>query len=431
MSRNRDHLCTLINRLFRQADLITLSSLAALATLNAITLRGLTTFKNNAASGLQSLGSRQSSGPQSQPRVSVLVPARNEAKNLERLLPSLAAQDYQNLEILVLDDCSEDQTLEVAQRWATQDQRLRVLQGKSPPADWLGKPHACAQLAAQATGTILVFTDADTWWTPSGIRLIAEAFAQTQADVLSAWPEQRFSGMLSRLVQPIQQWSLIAFLPIPLVPKRNRLAVAANGQLLAFRREAYMSIGGHQHVKSSVIEDMALARIAKRHGLRFVLLEATGIVFCQMYANDNEMWRGLAKNIYPSLGASRLVLSALGLLFAWLYLKPWITLFSHRKPIAQHKVRKHNAAQHSAEQLKPEQLQATQYRTTQYRALFALLLGYWPRLLADLRFKAGPWLWWSHPLSLITWYALALSSKSDYETGRTTWKGRHYDLRNR
>ena len=155
---------------------LTLAGLAVYAVLNARAWRNLRELP-------------QTSSPD-RPKVSVLVPARNEKANLERLLPSLLAQDYANLEIFVLDDHSNDGTLEVIQRFAALDSRLQAVEGAILPSGWLGKPHACQQLSRAASGEILIFTDADTFWTADGVGLIVNAFASTRADALCAWPEQ-------------------------------------------------------------------------------------------------------------------------------------------------------------------------------------------------------------------------------------------------
>ncbi|NJO23489.1 MAG: glycosyltransferase family 2 protein [Sphingomonadales bacterium] len=172
------------------------------------------------------------------PRISLLIPARNEALNLERLLPSLLQNDDPTLEILILNDRSEDATERVARRFAAVDSRLRVLEGAALPEGWLGKNWACHQLALAATGDVLIFTDADTKWAAGAPNAIARALETGDAHglaALCAWPAQVVADPVSRLIQPLQQWSLVAFLPLFFLPVRAfPIAVAANGQCLAF-----------------------------------------------------------------------------------------------------------------------------------------------------------------------------------------------------
>jgi chlorobactene glucosyltransferase len=334
--------------------------------------------------------------PQDASRVSVLVPARNEARNLERLLSSLTAQDDRNFEVIVLDDHSSDASLEVVRRFASEDSRIVALSGQDLPPGWLGKNYACFQLSRVASGEILIFTDADTVWATDGIRLIRETFLRTQADALSAWPEQECHDPLSRLIQPLQQWSLLTFLPMWFVPIRAfPLAVAANGQLLCFRKDTYQRIGGHDKVRGSVIEDMSLARLVKRSGGKFVLLNAAGVVRTHMYSSFQETWAGYAKNAYPAFGANLVALFLVLVFNLGLYVMPWVLLV-----------------------LKPT-----------LETVLLVFLSLFPRVLADvvsgydLRFS------FFHPVSVLAWTCISFQSIFWYMTGRVHWKGRAYDLR--
>jgi chlorobactene glucosyltransferase len=365
---------------------LTLAGMAVYAVLNARAWRNLRELP-------------QSSSPYSspdQPRVSLLVPARNEASNLEHLLPSLIAQEYTNLEIIVLDDHSSDGTLAVIRKYAASDSRLLPIAGADLPRGWLGKPHACQQLSRAASGKILIFTDADTVWSPDGVRLIVNAFAATDADALSAWPEQTCTDPLSSLLQPLQQWSLVAFLPLRLVPARYfPVAVAANGQCLAFRRETYTQIGGHTGVRSSVIEDMALARNVKNARGRFGLFNAAGVIRTRMYGGVHEAFEGYTKNVFPAFGASRLAFMAVMLLNLILFVAPWIWLV-----------------------LQPG-----------LEPAFAVLLSVLPRTLSDRASHYPHGLSLLHPIAIFVWALVGLESWHRYRRGTVAWKGRSYDLR--
>jgi chlorobactene glucosyltransferase len=329
-------------------------------------------------------------------RVSVLVPARNEAFNLEHLLASLKAQDDQNFEVIVLDDHSSDGSLEVIRRFSSEDSRITAFSGRALPRNWLGKNYACFQLSQAASGEILIFTDADTVWAADGVRLIRQAFERTAADALSAWPAQDCRDPLSSLIQPLQQWSLLTFLPMWFVPMRAfPLAVAANGQLLCFRKNVYDRIGGHARVRASVIEDMSLARLVKRNGGKFVLLNAAGVVRTRMYSSIQETWAGYAKNAFPAFGANLVALFLVLALNLGLYVLPWLLLV-----------------------FKPS-----------LEMLLLVLLSLFPRFVSDLiacydlRFSVF------HPVSVLAWTCISFQSILWYMTGRVRWKGREYDLR--
>jgi chlorobactene glucosyltransferase len=370
---------------------LTLAGLAVYAVLNARAWRNLRDLP------VPSTNQAETSLPKvSLPKVSLLVPARNEASNLEHLLPSLIAQDYPDLEIIVLDDHSSDGTLAVIRRYAELDSRLLPIAGADLPRGWLGKPHACQQLSRAASGDLLIFTDADTIWAADAVSLIINAFASGQADALCAWPEQECSDPLSRLLQPLQQWSLMAFLPLTLVPARRfPLAVAANGQCLAFRRETYTQIGGHTGVRSSVIEDMALARNVKNARGRFGLFNAAGVIRTRMYGSVGEAFEGYAKNVFPAFGASRLAFMAVMLTNLILFVAPWIWLL-----------------------LQPG-----------LEPAFAVLCSLLPRVLSDRASHYPRGLSLLHPIAILVWAVVGLESWHRYKQGTVTWKGRSYDLR--
>jgi chlorobactene glucosyltransferase len=355
---------------------------------NALLLRPLATY-------------RRRNLPSDAPLVSVLIPARNEEANLPRLLAGLAAQDYPHLEVIVLDDHSTDATSAVAEAWQSRDPRLRVMAGAALPSRWLGKPHACAQLAAEAKGEILVFSDADTAWAPDAVGLVVRAMIATRAGALTAWPSQELECSAARLLQPVQQTSVVAFLPALLVPYPTfTAAIAANGQALAFTRNAYSAIGGHSSAPNHVIEDMHLGRAVKRAGFRFALVPAGDRIRCRMYRSNGEAWEGFTKNLYAGLGASPLSLAITLALANGLYVLPWVVL-------AATLIARREAGV----------------------ALAAALLSLLPRLASDLRFGFPPVLAPLHPVGVLAWSAAAIESARRFRNGRVTWKGRTYDLR--
>jgi chlorobactene glucosyltransferase len=370
------------------ALILPLALLAAFTILNSILFRSLRSYAKIKL--------------EHQPKVSLLIPARNEEANLELLLPTLVAQDYVNLEIVVLNDHSTDQTLQVAQQYAARDSRLHVIEGGELLEGWLGKPNACRQLTEAATGEILVFTDADTLWQPDAISLCVKAMQATNADAMCAWPQQILSGWFSSLVQPWMTWSVLALLPVWLIPNpKHKLIVSANGQMLAFRKNCLSIIGGFEPVKHSILEDMALARNVKVQNLRFVLLNGLGSVKCKMYSSTQDTFDGFAKAAFVGLGSSVPTLFISILFFAWLFLVPWIWLI---------------AALISGSSI--------------VMPLVAVMLSLLGRFVADLEFGYPLSLFVQQPFSMIGWAVIALTSWRRFSRGQTSWKGRVYDLKN-
>ncbi len=241
--------------------------------------------------------------PLSFPRVSLLVPVRNEARNIEACARGLLNQDYPDFEVIVLDDESTDGTDEILRRVAAADARLRVLRGQPLPAGWLGKNWACHQLSQAATGDYLLFTDADTRHDPLMLRDSLAAALATRADLLSGLPHQEVKTWSEQLLVPLLAWSFMAFIPIALAERvRAAFLSISIGQFLLFRRPAYEAIKGHASVRDKVIEDFELARRIKKAGLRWRFVAATPRIHCRMYHNFHEVFDGLGKNLYAVFG---------------------------------------------------------------------------------------------------------------------------------
>ncbi len=265
--------------------------------------------------------------PDDLPTISVLVPARNEAGVIGPTVTRLLAQRYPNFEIILLDDNSTDGTAAIARQAAGADPRLRVLNGQPLPAGWLGKNWACHQLAQAAAGDWLIFADADVRWsTPALSALLAQA-QTSRADLLTVWPTQQTVTWGERLVVPLMAFAILGYLPLPLVHHSPFAAfAAANGQCLAFRRETYAQIGGHEPVRDNVLEDVTLARRVKAARLRLRMADGAGLIACRMYPGWTSVLTGYAKNILAGYGNSVALLLLAGLFHWLLFVLPWLWL---------------------------------------------------------------------------------------------------------
>ncbi|MEK6846092.1 MAG: glycosyltransferase, partial [Nanoarchaeota archaeon] len=159
--------------------------------------------------GLERLG--KFPAPKRAPFVSILVPARNEEKNIKSCVESLLVQDYPHFEVLVLDDHSEDETEKILK--SIKNQKLKFWKGKPLPEDWIGKPWACYQLAEKAKGELLLFTDADTVHEPGALKAAVAAMEAEGADFVTALPQEAAYSWSEALVIPIIPWSLHTFMP--------------------------------------------------------------------------------------------------------------------------------------------------------------------------------------------------------------------------
>ncbi|MFL5731716.1 MAG: glycosyltransferase, partial [Chloroflexia bacterium] len=255
----------------------------------------------------------QSSRPE--PRLAVLVPARNEEANIETCLHSLLSQDYSNYEVWLYDDASTDDTLLIATRIAKaqipesgnsagdQNPNLHIVAGTGgPPAGWLGKANACHRLyqamRERSDPDYLLFTDADVRHEPPALAHAVAAASATGAGLLSVFPRQRTLTWAERLAVPVMQhWAVYGILPLPLAftLRTGPAFAAANGQFMLFTREAYEACGGHAAVRSEILEDVALARAVKRSGHRAILADGGPLVSTRMYADLAGVWEGYSK----------------------------------------------------------------------------------------------------------------------------------------
>jgi len=231
------------------------------------------------------------------PRVTVVVPARDEEQRLPALLASLRALTYPDYDVVVVDDNSTDATAAVAEAGGA-----RVVRGLPLPKGWTGKAYACHQGMAAADGAWLLFTDADTVHAPTSLRA-AVAYAEArELGALSLMTGQRCETFAERLLLPLAYAVLFAGVS----PRRvnggamggraRRPSPLANGQYMLFRREAYARVGGHSAIRGSVIEDAALARALAREGIPYRLCRSESLVEVRMYGSLRELWEGFRKN---------------------------------------------------------------------------------------------------------------------------------------
>jgi chlorobactene glucosyltransferase len=248
----------------------------------------------------RSLDDESGAPPENPPKVSVVIPARNEARNIDRCLRAVLSNDYPRFDVVVVDDQSSDGTGDIARSIASGDSRARVIETGSPPEGWFGKQWAC-QTGANATDSeIILFADADTVQSSDLITRSVNMIVRRNADLFSILGRQELGSFWERLIQPqvfgimsVRYGGTESITRSPFVSDK-----IANGQCLFVRRDTYEALGGHALVKSHVADDMMMAQRYFARGKRVVAAEGMNQLSTRMYTSLGELVRGWGKNVF-------------------------------------------------------------------------------------------------------------------------------------
>ncbi len=350
------------------------------------------------------------------PFVSIIVPARNEERNLPKLLPSLLSQRYPHYEIIVVDDQSTDRTPQILAEWAERDERLHVIRGADLPRDegWMGKPHAMMQGARMAKGEWLLFTDADTKHDPLSLSSSVAYALQHNIDLLTILPDFELITPSEKLIMPVATMGISALFPVYRVNDPKSKVAIANGQYILIRREVYDAVGGIGRVKDKIAEDLEFGKAVKGDGYRLYLADGRHLMDVRMYTNLGEVWEGWSKNVVLSMRGNPVqgvvaVMGIFSVLVLPFVLVRWVLRLWKEAEKSRHL---------------RDRLAAT-WATAIASWFLALPLAYRYRL--DRSIGLSPAWTLTLPLGVAVFGALMLSSLVRLITGRgVTWKGRTY-----
>jgi len=255
--------------------------------------------------------------------ISILVPAKNEEKNISKLLHSILEQDHENYEVIILDDQSNDDTYAIVHEFTQMDARFKLIKGKDLPQGWMGKNFACHQLFQEAKGDFFLFLDADVVIKPGLISKALNRLKNEKLSLLSLFADQEMIRLGEWVTVPLMNYFLLSFLPLSLIKKTKEVSVAAaNGQFMLFPASSYKENQWHYQVKNKVAEDYEICKRIKAKNLVTETLLSDGFLKCRMYTGLEEGIKGFTKNTFAlfnySLTGIIIFLGMISLLDIWI-----------------------------------------------------------------------------------------------------------------
>ncbi|MBI4470554.1 MAG: glycosyltransferase [Acidobacteria bacterium] len=343
--------------------------------------------------------------------LSVVVPVRNEAANIEPCLRGLLAQTYPShrIKIAVVNDGSTDDTAAMVLRIAASDPRVQLVEAGPLPSGWTGKSHACWRGASTVPSDWICFVDADTRAAPT-LMMTAVSFAETNGiDMLSLLPAQELESFWERLFFPgvlpfVDLWARLNRINDP-----SSVNAGASGQFILLRRQAHEAVHGHASVCGEIIEDLALARTVKQAGHRVYLMRGDDVIRVRMYTNLKGIWEGFSKNAVDVAGN---VTGAVPLALAT-FLGGWMTLLLPAWTWA----------------IRAEDPSVGLHTLAFGLSLLGTVLVLSLNAHAMRACRISPWYSLLYPLGTTLLAAILFNSTWTRLRGQTRWKGRVYDVR--
>ena len=233
------------------------------------------------------------------PRVSVILPARNEENFISRCLETLSAQDYKDFEIIAIDDSSEDKTGEIIEKFAKQDSKIVHVSAREKPENWMGKNWACMEGFKKVTGSLLLFTDADTKFEKNVITLTVSHLQSEELDALTVIPRLRCIDRITKITLPMLSTFLHSRYSALNVNNPKKKVGYFFGSFFMIKKQVYEEIGTHERVKQEIVEDGALGKITKESGYALKMVRGEHLIEALYSRSSKEMWNGLKRLMVP------------------------------------------------------------------------------------------------------------------------------------
>jgi chlorobactene glucosyltransferase len=345
------------------------------------------------------------------PFISVIVPVRNEERKIARCLKSLLKQNYPKFEIIVIDDRSTDASFQIISQIAQEHKDIKVLSCHETRLGWLGKCNALDFASRHASGTWLVFTDADTYHQPNSLRDALSSAIINGVDLISFMPVQELYSFWERAVMPVLLGSFLLGDPFNKINDPNDPRSYAYGQYILIKSDTYQAIGGHQSVKDQILDDIAIGRVTKSKGFAITAVDGRPLYTVRMYTGLQDLWQGWSKNLYaliecnPVFLIGVLVLLNLGLLAPYVGLIVLLSMVTTNAPC----------------------LEASTIAAMLFFQFALISLWFWR---TGLHYKGlQPWHILLVPIGTVALTLLYLYSAFCFITGlKVTWKDRRYSV---
>lgn len=336
------------------------------------------------------------------PFVSVLIPARNEELVIRQAVESALRSSGINLEVIVLDDNSDDRTSEIVRSMSVTDSRVRLESAPSLPPGWCGKQFACSVLATLAKHDIFCFIDSDVRLQPDGVARMVYFLQNSKAGLVSGFPRQEVETFFEKLLLPLMHFLLLSFLPFDFMRHFTNPSLGAGcGQIFVADSKSYFQAGGHASIRASRHDGIALPKAFRRAGILTDLCDATPVAECHMYHNAGEVFSGLLKNANEGIAAPVRIF-VFSFLLGVGHILPFLLFFF---------INSKNSNAHWLYDL----------------ASIACVLSLSPRVLAALRYQQPLFEALLHPFAIFVFLGLQWYARfRDLVGTPAVWKGRRY-----
>jgi chlorobactene glucosyltransferase len=261
------------------------------------------------------------------PRVSIIVPARNEEKYIRKCVDSLLKQDYPDFEIILVNDESSDKTLEIMKEYKKSNSKIKVLNVNQPGDDWIGKNWACYQGYLKSTGKLLLFTDADSYHSEITLSLSVQNINHYRLDALTVMPRLICNDFYTQVTLPILTTFLhTRFSPLKVNNAKSKLGYFF-GSYFIIKRKTYEKVGSHAAVKHEIIEDGALGKKVKEENFKIKMLRGESYVEAIWARNSSELFKAIDRLIIPLFKEHRVKSTLLSIALFFLLIFPFVMFF--------------------------------------------------------------------------------------------------------